>query len=143
MRGDCGCHKLCTAKQQHLHKTLLTVCRTALLLFAAIPTHLHHTCISTSTGRQQQRQDLYDAIAAAQTRLDAAQRRRDLAVRDLTRAKSELERLRSSAKASKATKQRLTDAATAEANWLAARPHAAALLGMAAGPLTQQVSCEQ
>jgi uncharacterized protein (DUF2236 family) len=90
-------------------------------------------------GRGQQRQELYDAIAAAQTRLDAAHRRRDLATRDLARAKAELERLRGSAKASKAAKQRLADAATAEANWLAARPSAATLLAVTAGPLTQQV----
>lgn len=93
-----------------------------------------------AAGRQHERQRLYDATAAAQCQLDAAQRRRDLAVRDLNRAKSELERLRCSAKASKATKQRLSDAATAEANWVAARPNAAALLAMTAGPLTTQVS---
>lgn len=90
------------------------------------------------SGREQQRQDLYDQIAAAQVQLDAAQRRRDLARRDLARAKAELERLRGSTKASKVAKQRLSDAATAEANWLAARPQAAALLAMAAGPLTDQ-----
>lgn len=95
---------------------------------------------SLAAGRQHERQRLYDATAAAQCQLDAAQRRRDLAVRDLNRAKSELERLRCSAKASKATKQRLSDAATAEANWVAARPNAAALLAMTAGPLTPQVS---
>lgn len=72
-------------------------------------------------------------------RLDAAQRRRDLAQRDLVRAKGELDRLRGAAKASKAAKQRLADAAIAEANWLAARPQAAALLAMTAGPLTPQV----
>lgn len=92
-----------------------------------------------AVGREQQRQDLYNAIAAAQTRLDAAHRQRDLATRDLARAKAELERLRGSAKASKAAKQRLADAAAAEANWLAARPQAATLLALTAGPLTQQV----
>lgn len=75
-------------------------------------------------------------------RLTTAQRRRDLATRGLNRARSELERLRATAKGSKATKQRLTDAAAAEANWVAARPQAAALLAMTAGPLTQQV-CTQ
>jgi hypothetical protein len=94
-------------------------------------------------GREQQRQDLHNAIAAAQKRLDAAHRRRDLATRDLARAKAELERLSSSAKASKAAKQRLADAATAEANWLAARPQAATLLALTAGPLTHQVRCLQ
>lgn len=97
-------------------------------------------CVLTTTGHQQERQQLYDAIAAAQSRLHAAQRRRDLAVRDLHRAKTELERLRAGAKASKSTKQRLGDAAAAEANWVAARPHPAALLAMTAGPLTTQVS---
>lgn len=93
----------------------------------------------TPAGGQQQRQELYDAIAAAQKRLEAAQRRRGLAARDLTRAKTELERLKASTKASKAAKQRLTDAATAEADWVAARPHAPTLLAMAAGPLTPEV----
>jgi hypothetical protein len=99
---------------------------------------LHWICC-TPSGGQQHRQDLYDAIAAAQKRLEAAQRRRGLAGRDLTRAKTELERLKASTKASKAAKQRLTDAATAEANWVAARPHAPTLLAMAAGPLTPDV----
>lgn len=94
------------------------------------------------SGRQQQRQQLYGSIAAAQTRLDAAQRRRDLAAADLSRARAELERLQGSIKASKATKQRLADAATAEANWVAAHPQVAALLARTAGPLTPQVRYE-
>lgn len=94
---------------------------------------------SLHAGQEQQRRRLYDAIAAAQARLVVALRRRNLATRDLNRARNELERLRVTAKGSKATKQRLTDAATAEANWVAARPQAAALLAMTAGPLTQQV----
>lgn len=98
-------------------------------------------CAPCNVGREQQRQHLYNQIAAAQVQLDAVQRRRDLARRDLARAKAELERLRGSTKASKSAKQRRSDAATAEANWLAARPQAAALLAMAAGPLTDQVRC--
>jgi hypothetical protein len=98
------------------------------------------SCICcTPIDGQQQRQELYHAIAAAQKKLEAAQRRRGLAARDLTRAKTELDRLKASTKASKAAKQRLTDAATAEANWVAARPHAPTLLAMAAGPLTPEV----
>jgi hypothetical protein len=115
---------------------LLSCCDHATMCVTSAQTIFLHA------GQEQQRRRLYDAIAAAQTRLTAAQRRRDLATRDLNRARSELERLRATAKGSKATKQRLTDAATAEANWVAARPQAAALLAMTAGPLTQQV-CTQ
>ncbi|WIA11474.1 hypothetical protein OEZ85_011588 [Tetradesmus obliquus] len=88
-------------------------------------------------GEAPQRERLYHDIAAAQARLTAAQQRRSLALKDLNRAKQELERLRGLAKGSKATKQRLADAAAAEADWLA-RPGAAGTLSMIAGPLSKQ-----
>jgi hypothetical protein len=89
-------------------------------------------------GEAPQREQLYHDIAAAQARLTAAQQRRSLALKDLNRAKQELERLRGLAKGSKATKQRLAEAAAAEAEWLA-RPGAAGTMGMIAGPLSKQV----
>lgn len=97
-------------------------------------------CRTTHTlaGEAPQRERLYHDIAAAQARLTAAQQRRSLALKDLNRAKQELERLRGLAKGSKATKQRLADAAAAEADWLA-RPGAAGTLSMTAGPLSKQV----
>lgn len=105
------------------------------------PKHSQLVCAAPVVpGRQEQREQLYHAIAAAQARLATAQRRRDLAVKDLARAKSDLERCREAAKGSKATRQRLLDGAAAEANWLAARPHAATLLTMTAGPMSTEVS---
>jgi multidrug resistance efflux pump len=91
-----------------------------------------------NAGEAPQREQLYHEIAAAQARVTAATQRRSLALKDLNRAKQELERLRSLAKGSKATKQRLAEAAAAEADWLA-RPGAAGTLGMIAGPLSKQV----
>eukprot|EP00775_Hariotina_reticulata_P013194 gene13194-13325_t len=88
-------------------------------------------------AQQGQREHLYEAIAAAQARLSAAERRRNLAVKDLNRSKQELERLRMSAKSSKATKQRLAEAAAVELNWQGL-PGAAGILAMTAGPLTKQ-----
>eukprot|EP00879_Flechtneria_rotunda_P021644 GHRR01022813.1.p1 GENE.GHRR01022813.1~~GHRR01022813.1.p1 ORF type:complete len:250 (+),score=92.40 GHRR01022813.1:88-750(+) len=89
-------------------------------------------------GQQARRQELYDAIAAAQARLTAAERRRTLAAKDLARAKQELDRVRGLAKDSKTTKQRLADAGAAEAAW-AAKAGSAEVLGMTAGPLSTQV----
>lgn len=74
-----------------------------------------------------------------QARLSAAERRRTLAAKDLSRSKQELERIRALAKAGKATKQRLVDAAAAEAEWLT-KPGAAGIMAMTAGPLTRLVS---
>jgi hypothetical protein len=91
-----------------------------------------------TAGEAPQREQLYHDIAAAQARLTAAMQRRSLALKDLNRAKQELERPRGLAKGSKATKQRLAEAAAAEAEWLA-RPGAAGTLGMIAGPLSKQV----
>jgi hypothetical protein len=94
--------------------------------------------MNATAGEAPQREQLYHDIAAAQARLTAAEQRRSLALKDLNRAKQELERLRGLAKGSKATKQRLGEAAAAEADCLA-RPGAAGTLGMTAGPLSKQV----
>jgi hypothetical protein len=95
-------------------------------------------CMRLLAGEAPQREQLYHDIAAAQARLTAAQQRRTLAMKDLNRAEQELKRLRGLAKGSKATKQRLAEAAAAEAEWLA-RPGAAGTLAMVAGPLSKQV----
>lgn len=90
-------------------------------------------------GQQPLREELYHAIAAMQARVSAAERRRNLAGKDLTRSKQELERIRGLAKVSRATKQRLADAAQAEADWMT-KPGSTGILSMTAGPLSKLVS---
>jgi hypothetical protein len=100
------------------------------------------TAISTHAcpaGRQQQRQALYDATAAAQARLAAAQRAHAAVTRDLAEAGLAQERVHAAVEAARARQQRLASALAADAAWLGARPHATALLALEAGPLTPQV----
>lgn len=147
-------HLWCTYICQHLHvipcyTPKCCTCATATLLTPILPAaslssgatsafRYAHCALPPAAGEAPQRQELYHRIATAQARLAAAQQRRNLAAKDLNRAKQELERLRVLAKGSKATKQRLVESAAAEAEWLA-RPGAAGILGITAGPLSKQV----
>ncbi|KAI8463941.1 MAG: hypothetical protein J3K34DRAFT_493647 [Monoraphidium minutum] len=83
------------------------------------------------------RQALHARIAEAQQRAERAQGRARRALKDLAACRDEQERAQQAGRAARAAKQRHADGAASEQEW-GARPGAARVLALEAGPLSPQ-----